>query len=85
MCPLRPLKDFTRFSIAKCLLKWLLRDLAALNIKLPVDFSGVIGLKTQSRKSIQLNECSVDPRQRSMGTFWAVKRHVRVYFLVLEQ
>ena len=50
------------------ILMWLLRDLAALNVKLLVDFSGVIRSKMQSKEPIQLNEHSVDPRKRCMGT-----------------
>ena len=51
---------FRRFSGAKCLLKWLLQDLAALNVKWLVDFSDVISSKTESDESIQLNERRVD-------------------------
>jgi hypothetical protein len=68
ICPPRPLKGFTRFSRANYPQKWLLRYLAALNAKLLVDFSGVIRSTMQSKESIQLNERSVDRRQRSMGT-----------------
>ena len=45
-----------RFSNAKYPLKWLLRHLTALNVKLLVEYSGVIRSKTQSKESIQLNE-----------------------------
>ena len=53
-------RAFRRFSGAKCPLKWLLQDLAALNVKWLVDFSDVISSKTESNESIQLNERRVD-------------------------
>jgi hypothetical protein len=40
--------------------KGVLWDLATLNVKLLVDYSGVIRSKTQSKERIQLNERSVD-------------------------
>jgi hypothetical protein len=42
------------------ILMWLLRDLAALNVKLLVDFSGIIRSKMQLKESIQLNERTMD-------------------------
>jgi hypothetical protein len=57
-----------------------LRDLAALNVKLLVDFSGVIRSKTQSKKPIQLNERSVDPRQGSVGTFGQLRDMLEFIF-----
>ena len=42
------------------MLMWLLRNLAALNVKLLVDFSGIIRSKMQLKESIQLNERTMD-------------------------
>ena len=42
------------------ILMWLLRDLAVLNVKLLVDFSGIIHSKMQLKESIQLNERTMD-------------------------
>jgi hypothetical protein len=44
-----------------------------LNVKLLIDFSGVIRSKTESKEWIQLNKHSVDLRQRSMGTVGQLK------------
>jgi hypothetical protein len=66
--------SFTRFSSTKYPLKWLLRDLAALNIKL--------WSNTQSKEPIQLNEHNVDPRQRSMGTVGQLRDMLEFIFLV---
>jgi hypothetical protein len=61
-----------------------LRDLAALNTKLLVDFSCVVSLKMQSQESVQLKEYSMDLRQRSMGTVGQLRDVLEFIFFMLD-